>query len=412
MGTCLTSNATHINENIEQRMKEDQKIQRERGNTLILLGTQCSGKTTILQNLQILQDGRLLESKDTYLNSIRQECISTIIHLLNIINDKSSIKLLNSFSLNNPLHLKHIAKTISNIWIKYNGFKNIITHLYAYKDEFDFNDNIEYFINNIHRIMSNNIDKKHKSILNNEDIIKFHTKELSISSYDYIIKYNRLIEIIDLDIPIKKLHCVPNVYGHNREALIYVCALNSYCKTLKDTNMNAMQHSLNYFETICNIKWFRRFEFILFLNKDDIFQKRLRNGISLSVCFGDKWNGFDFPDYEYNNNIETIVSSWIRKIETGIKCFVPNEIKNLVTMFCRKEVDIIVEEERELFFCECYQESIEFIKDEFIKKNKYQNRVIFSHVTVAIDIESIEKVFWDVQNIVIRCGLKRGGLIC
>eukprot|EP01084_Bolivina_argentea_P027325 50797_1 len=197
-------------------------------NICILFGTECSGKSTIFQNLQILRNGALLESKDKYLNSIRQECVSTIIYLLSAINHKSYIKLLNSLSLNNTLELNQIARTISEIWNKYNGFHNIITHLYAYQNEFDFNDNIEYFINNINRIMSNDTDEKNQSILNNEDIIKFHCKNTSIPSYHYVYternQWENHFEIIDFDIPMKTIHYLADHIHYGNEALIYVCA--------------------------------------------------------------------------------------------------------------------------------------------------------------------------------------------
>ena len=51
----------------------------------------------------------------------------------------------------------------------------------------------------------------------------------------------------------------------------------------------------------------------------------------------------------------------------------------------------------------------------FIKEYKSKNRFpsmknIYTHVTTATDSEKIIKLFWDVQNIVVKRNLKKGGL--
>lgn len=45
-----------------------------------------------------------------------------------------------------------------------------------------------------------------------------------------------------------------------------------------------MQESLKLFDSICNNKWFTDTSIILFLNKKDLFDEKIRKS-SLTVCF-------------------------------------------------------------------------------------------------------------------------------
>jgi len=154
----------------------------------------------------------------------------------------------------------------------------------------------------------------------------------------------------------------------------------------EDEKKNALHEAIELFKEICNSKWFRKSEMILFLNKDDLFQEKLRAGISLSECFSrekgwlapsecwDPSSNADHADYDPNGNAA-------------------NEVED-------KQI-----------FDNCHNAAIKFIQNAFMEVNQNQSRVIFCHVTCATDQETVQKVFWDVQNIVIRSNLRRGGLM-
>jgi len=54
---------------------------------------------------------------------------------------------------------------------------------------------------------------------------------------------------------------------------------------------------------------------------------------------------------------------------------------------------------------------LEFITNIYLSYNHNKTKRIFVHVTDATDRDQIERVFWDVQDIVIRSNLKRGGFV-
>ena len=47
---------------------------------------------------------------------------------------------------------------------------------------------------------------------------------------------------------------------------------------------NRMQESLKLFDSICNNKWFTDTSIILFLNKKDLFEEKIKKS-PLTICF-------------------------------------------------------------------------------------------------------------------------------
>ena len=118
----------------------------------------------------------------------------------------------------------------------------------------------------------------------------------------------------------------------------------------EEESENVMHDSLNLFHEICNNQWFIETSMILFLNKSDLFNKKIQK-VNINVCF---------PDYKGPQTNEN---------------------------------------------------SLNYIKKQFIKCNKQENKQIYIHVTCATDGRNVEKVFNDVQHIVIENSLDAGGLL-
>lgn len=67
-----------------------------------------------------------------------------------------------------------------------------------------------------------------------------------------------------------------------------------------------MQESLKLFDSICNNKWFTDTSIILFLNKKDLFEEKIRKS-PLTICF---------PEYTGKSytSIAFIQMHWLHKI--------------------------------------------------------------------------------------------------
>jgi len=57
------------------------------------------------------------------------------------------------------------------------------------------------------------------------------------------------------------------------------------------------------------------------------------------------------------------------------------------------------------------KDALGFIKEKYIQLNQSPDRQIFSHVTCATDQRNIERVFGDVQHILVETSLNVGGLL-
>ena len=202
-----------------------------------------------------------------------------------------------------------------------------------------------------------------------EDYLKCHVRNTGMIDYKYDIEDNEFA-VYDVGGPrMDRRRCIRHIAGLGVAAVMFVCALN-HCHAVlfENEKKNAMHEQIELFTEICNGEWFKDSEMILLFNKADLFRENLKAGISLSKCFskqarwkGLPWNGPD--NVPTSNNFE-----------------------------------------------ECYSQAIQFIQNAFLSVNEFQNRVIHCHITCATDIDqnTMQKVYWDVQNIVIRANLRRG----
>ena len=158
-------------------------------------------------------------------------------------------------------------------------------------------------------------------------------------------------------------------------------ALNHYNAVLfEDNKVNAMFESVELFEDLINEKWFRRSEVILLLNKDDLFRDKLRvDNIPLSTCFSKE-------------------GGW------------PNEDEYWIYPHFYNDPNL-TDAENDQHFEAYHADTITFIEDIYKRRNHDSAKLIYRHVTIATDEKHVEKVFWDVQNIVVRGNMTHAGLI-
>jgi hypothetical protein len=124
--------------------------------------------------------------------------------------------------------------------------------------------------------------------------------------------------------------------------MIFCTDMSAYGTMLEeDDKVDRMHESLNLFEEIVNNKWFFKTDVILFLNKSDLFQEKIKT-TPLNVCFS-----------EYTTDPDP---------EAGT----------------------------------------EFIKKQFVRRNKNPDRMIYPHSTTATDTNNITVVFKAVKGIILH----------
>ncbi|GBP13829.1 G protein alpha o subunit [Eumeta japonica] len=158
--------------------------------------------------------------------------------------------------------------------------------------------------------------------------------------------YSRLFDVGGQRSERKKwIHCFEDV-----TAIIFCVAMSEYDQVLhEDETTNRMQESLKLFDSICNNKWFTDTSIILFLNKKDLFEEKIRKS-PLTICF---------PEY------------------TG---------------------------------AQEYGEAAAYIQAQFEAKNKSTTKEIYCHMTCATDTNNIQFVFDAVTDVIIANNLRGCGL--
>lgn len=84
----------------------------------------------------------------------------------------------------------------------------------------------------------------------------------------------------------KWIHCFAGV-----TTILFIAAISEYDQMLyEDEKTNRMTEALEVFQGIVNNNFFEQTPLILFLNKIDLFEEKIRKHISPKICFP------DFPD--------------------------------------------------------------------------------------------------------------------
>jgi GTPase SAR1 family protein len=134
-------------------------------------------------------------------------------------------------------------------------------------------------------------------------------------------------------------------------AVIFVASLSEYDQTLfEDNSVSRIVESLNLFEEVIKMKWFLNHPVLLFLNKRDLFEEKLKQ-TPLSSVFSD-FNG-------------------------GAS----------------------------------YELAAQYMERKFLERASDDRRKqIYSHVVCATDQNNVAHVFNDVKDIIIRGALENSGL--
>ena len=86
-------------------------------------------------------------------------------------------------------------------------------------------------------------------------------------------------------------------------SILFIVASSEYDqKLVEGEGENRMQESLALFEQLTGYEWFRRASFIIFMNKQDLLQKKIEGGTELDVPpshLKDHFPAFQGPEKDY-----------------------------------------------------------------------------------------------------------------
>ena len=186
-----------------------------------------------------------------------------------------------------------LANKISALWLD-EGIKKV----YARRQEFWCLDATPYYLNEVNRLASDDLE------LTEDDILMTRVRTTGIvvtpvyeSPYTY--------QVVDVggqrSERRKWINCFDDV-----SAIIFLEGLSGYNQVLfEDNNCNRMHESLNLFADIVKNPIFKKIPIFLFLNKKDLFEEMIPK-CSLKTCFPE----YDGPDAQVGPAIEYIENKY------------------------------------------------------------------------------------------------------
>jgi len=220
---------------------------------------------------------------------------------------------------------------------------------YKNQNDYHISDSITYFLSQLDRI-------NHEDYLPTEqDILRCRVPTSGVLEYSFNIqKHNfRIFDVGGQKTQRRKwIHCFEGV-----TSVIFLAAMSDYnenCHVLHEAESdsekgdNRLDVSISLFKLIKHNPWFQHASMILFLNKKDLFEEKINNGIHLKN---------HFAEYE------------------GEKCN-PKEARN-------------------------------FIQDKFCEKiNENDVAKVYSHFTCATDTNNMSRVFGSVRSTILDQNIK------
>eukprot|EP00298_Acanthocystis_sp_HF-20_P011581 c19463_g1_i2.p1 GENE.c19463_g1_i2~~c19463_g1_i2.p1 ORF type:complete len:346 (+),score=90.09 c19463_g1_i2:50-1087(+) len=344
MGSCGSKSPEVVqSEEIAKELKNEKKLT-ENEIKLLLLGAGESGKSTIFKQMKIIhKNGYSSEEKMSfkalvYSNVI--QCIQALIRACETLNIdlgdlKESGEKIMALTIKEKLN-PTLANDILAMWNA-----QPIQDAVARASEFQLPDAAAYFLPEVVRLSEENYVPTEADILHT----RVRTTGIVETSWEINEVMFRMYDVGGQRNERRKwIHCFDKV-----TAVLFVASLSEFDQTLvEDQQQNRMKEALSLFEYICDSRWFRNTHIILFLNKTDLFEQKLKS-VELSHYF---------PEFTGNNTPE---------------------------------------------------EGAEFITKKFDSLNKLPNRTIYTQLTCATSTDNIRFVFSAVKDIVMQKNLQNSG---
>jgi|UniRef100_A0A7S0J0R0 GTPase SAR1 family protein len=244
---------------------------------LVLLGGGECGKTTIFKQIQKVYGVGFEGKEQEWLEAITWSPVRAMQQLIKTAKSKemdippdkeaASAAVLNHSKADD--FTSELAAHIASLWAE-PSIKSA-----AEMKESDMDDNATYFLDKVTDLGSPTYKP------NDEDILKVRDPTRSIETLEFKVgkaKF-RVIDVGGQRMERPKWNLTGDI-----TAVLFVCALTEYDQTLReDIKQNRLKESLNLFDIACNRRYIEN-PIILFLNKVDLFEKKIAK-VDLNVCF-------------------------------------------------------------------------------------------------------------------------------
>lgn len=357
MGACLSSGsaedraAMKASKEIEKLMNKQFDLDNSKVK-LLLLGAGESGKSTVFKQMRVLFGAPLSEDEKQQITPVVYNNTITSMKILctetkNMGYDGEVVakeKLEFMLGLDDQCEInEEVGVAVKDLWADPG-----VLQTWKRRAEFQIVESVKYYFNEIERIM------KDDYVATQQDMLLARVRTSGIVTEKYVID-GLEFEMYDVggqrNERKKWIHCFDDV-----TAVIFVAALSEYDQSLfEDADQNRMTEAVDLFGEICNNKVFQESSMILFLNKKDLYEEKIKD-----VHIGDQPAFANFPSQLGDDDY--------------------------------------------------YDEGIKYFLDLFLLQNTNEERQIYSHATCATDSKNVEIVFNSCKDIIMRKNMEEMGL--
>eukprot|EP01083_Nonionella_stella_P147761 466722_1 len=376
-------------------------------NGIVLLGAGSVGKSTIFKMIRQLKG-----VPDTYSSSeqisadIRNNCVYCITTLIkhavesgsiiaNLYSDEveTVISFVNhnfEYDQTDDVSMTSLANAIHTIW---NNEDIQDIYRWCVFGKYGMYSNMDYFLNQIERIMSNTyIPSKQDSLKRRQRT----TGIIEISYYNDTGNEFRISDIGGQRGERKKWFyiCTPTTTPTGNEHCIFVVALDQFCKCLfEDESTNALVENMQLFKDCLEHRLTRKMQFILFFTKLDLFKECLKV-TDLSILYGERYQGIESDRSRIIKPLQRIMDE-LMLFDCG--AVLSGQMSTEVMFLCGKYCGL-----NELFICIVYRDSLQFIKDAFLKINEDKARTILTYEIEFMNEQQMENVMKEIEGTLLR----------
>jgi len=287
---------------IDKQIRKDAELA-QKSVKLLLLGAGESGKSTIAKQMKILhQDGFSDAERRNFKPVVYANTVQSMVAILKAM-EAFDIAFADEALAEDAQKLRHASSQMDDIEL--NGdigpsLKKLwadggVQESFSRSREYQLNDSAAYYMEALDRLC--NADY----VPTEQDVLRTRVKTTGIieTTFEYKELNFTLIDVGGQRSERKKwIHCFEEV-----TAIIFCVGLSAYDQVLvEDEETNRMRESLKLFDQICNLNFFQKTSMILFLNKKDLFEEKIKKS-PLSICF---------PEYEGEDDFEQS-SNYIRQ---------------------------------------------------------------------------------------------------
>lgn len=355
MGICGSSEAGGNKEEMQRSKYLDEKNQEafrveQEKVKLLLLGAGESGKSTIFKQMKILFGAPFSKEESQHATPMVYNNIVTSLKIIcehvEELGLKSQVKAASEFAEFMACSDEADVDPKLGAIIKALWNDEGVKACWSRRAEFQIVESVQFYFDDIDRIMAEDYQATEQDLLyarvRTSGIVeeKYQIDGATFVMYDVGGQRNERK---------KWIHCFEDV-----TAVIFVAALSEYDQALyEDASTNRMVEAINLFDEIVNNRFFVTSAMILFLNKKDLFEDKIKKIDPKSVEI--------FSDF-------------------------PGGLGD-------------------------YEKGVEYFLGKFIEMNRQPEKEIYHHVTCATDSNNVAVVFNACKEIILKQNIKGSGFM-